>query len=175
MSDASNLLLTGASGVGKSTLLKRVGLALEDGRVRGFYSDALYAGGQRSGWRLDAFDGSDGGVLIHGDIQSEHRLGPYGVDLALLERLVVSQMSLDGRFDVYLVDEIGIVSPWLDRFTLAMDALLDAEVKVVAVIHAGRGGYVEQVRNRPDVAVREVTPHNRDSIFRDVLARVQAR
>ena len=61
MTDASNLLLTGASGVGKSTLLKRVGLAMEGRRVMGFYSDVVFEGGQRTGWHLDAFDGSEGG------------------------------------------------------------------------------------------------------------------
>jgi nucleoside-triphosphatase THEP1 len=97
------------------------------------------------------------------------------VDLALLERLVESQMAPDGRIDLYLVDEIGIVASWMDRFPLAMDVLLDSEVKVVAVIHAGRGGYVEQVRSRPDVAIREVTQGNRDSMYSDVLAWVNAR
>ena len=175
MSDATNLLLAGASGVGKSTLLKRVGLALEGRRVSGFYSDVLFEGDQRSGWRLDAFDASDGGILIHRDIRSERRLGRFGVDFALLEKLVESQMALDGGVDVYLVDEIGIVSPWLSRFILAMDALFDSNVKVVAIIHSGRAGYVEQVRNRPDVAIWEVTPDNRDSMFGDVLAWVGAR
>ena len=92
-------------------------------------------------------------------------------------------MALDGGVDVYLVDEIGIVSPWLSRFILAMDALFDSNVKVVAIIHSSRAGYVEQVRNRPDVAICgtgqtaiwEVTPDNRDSMFGDVLAWVGAR
>ena len=84
-------------------------------------------------------------------------------------------MALDGGVDVYLVDEIGIVAPWLNRFILAMDALLDSRAKVVAIIHSGRAGYPEQVRTRPDVAIWEVTSDNRDSMFGDVLAWVGGR
>ena len=67
MSDISNLLLTGASGVGKPTLLRDVGMSLEGAKVRGFYSDVLWDGKDRQDWRID---GSHGGVLIHRDIQS---------------------------------------------------------------------------------------------------------
>ena len=50
MSDISNLLLTGASGVGKSTLLREVGMSLEGAKVRGFYADVLWDGkGARAG------------------------------------------------------------------------------------------------------------------------------
>ena len=63
MSDAFNLVLTRGSGVGKSTLLKMVGLALEGRRVRGFYSDVLFERSKRTDWRLDAFDG--GVLYVH--------------------------------------------------------------------------------------------------------------
>ena len=69
MSAISNLLLTGASGVGKPTLLREVGMSLEGAKVRGFSADVRWDGKECQGWRLDAFDGSDGGVLIHRDIQ----------------------------------------------------------------------------------------------------------
>ncbi len=129
----------------------------------------IFEGHEQAGWRLDTFDGSDGGILIHKSIQSERRLGGYGVDLALLERLVESQMALDSGGDLYLVDEIGIVAPWSKRFLGAMDALLDSDVNVVAIIHSGRGGYLKQVRTRPDVNIWEVTLDNRDSMIGDVL------
>ena len=48
--------------------------------------------------------------------------------------------------------------------------LLDSNVKVVAISGSRRAGYVEQVRNRPDVAIWEVTPDNRDSMFGEALA-----
>ncbi len=164
-----NLLLTGLSGVGKSTLLKEVGKNLEGAEVRGFFSDAIWDGGLREGWRLDTFDG-DGGVLAHSDIQSPHRMGRYGVDMALFERLVDSQFQPDSTVDVYLVDEIGIISSWSPKFVAAMDALLDSRQNVVAIIRVRGGGYVQQAKERRDVEVWEITRENHGNMLDKVLA-----
>ncbi|MBI4220645.1 MAG: hypothetical protein HY682_10900, partial [Chloroflexi bacterium] len=43
----SNLLLTGPSGVGKSTIIKSVGFGLVGRRIRGFYGDAIFDGDRR--------------------------------------------------------------------------------------------------------------------------------
>jgi len=164
-----NLLLTGASGSGKSTLLKKVGGRLRGRKVRGFFSDGIWQGGQRKGWRLDTFDG-DGGMLAHVDIHSEHNMGRHGVDMVLFDRLVDAQLQLDSEVDVYLVDEIGIIAPWSTKFLSAMNSLLDSSCTVVAIIHAHGDGYVGQVKARTDVEIWEITQQNRNQMLAKVLA-----
>ncbi len=163
-----NLLLTGASGVGKSALLKKVGYRLKDRKIRGFFSEAIWEGGRRKGWRLDTFAG-DGGTLAHVDIHSPHNMGGYGVDMALFDRLVESQLRLCSEVDVYLVDEIGIIAPWSTKFVLAMNALLDSSETVVAVIRAKGSGYVRQVKDRTDVEIWEVTGKNSEQMLDEIL------
>ena len=164
-----NLLLTGASGVGKFALLKRVGYRLKDRKIRGFFSEAIWEGGRRKGWRLDTFAG-DGGTLAHVDIQSQHNMGGYGVDMVLFDRLVDSQLQLAGEVDVYLVDEIGIIAPWSTKFVSAMNALFDSSRTVVAIFRAVGGGYVRQVKDRTDVEIWEVTRENRGHMLDEILA-----
>ena len=163
-----NLLLTGASGVGKSTILKKVGGRLKGRKIRGFFSEAILEGGQRKGWRLDTFAG-DGGTLDHIDIHSPHNMGGYGVDMVLFDRLVESQLRLCSEVDVYLVDEIGIIAPWSTKFVLAMNALLDSSQTVVAIIRADGGGYVRQVKDRKDVEIWELTGENREQMPDQIL------
>ena len=164
-----NLLLTGASGVGKSTLLKKVGYSLKGRKIRGFFGEAIWEGGQRKGWRLDTFAG-DGGTLAHVDIHSQYNMGEYGVDMVLFDRLVDSQLHLGSDVDVYLVDEIGIIAPWSTKFVSTMNALLDSSRTVVAIIRTSGGGYVRQVKDRTDVEIWEVTQGNREQILDKILA-----
>ena len=176
MPDITNLLLTGASGIGKSTLLREVGVSLKLAgmTVRGFYSDVIQDVKERQGWRLDAFDGSDGGVLVHRDIKSERRMGGYGVNLGLLERLVNTQMALDGVANIYLIDEIGIVAPWSQQFVTAMDYLLASDTLVIAIIRARGDGYVQQAKSRYDIEIWEISRANHDTISAQLFDWIQA-
>lgn len=123
----------------------------------------IWEGDKRKGWRLDTFDG-DGGVLAHLDMQSEYRMGKYGVNMALFERLVDSQLKLGDQADIYLVDEIGIVALWSPKFVNSMTELLDSPKKVVAIVRQRGGGFIQEVKNRPDVEVWEVTRENREEL-----------
>jgi nucleoside-triphosphatase THEP1 len=123
-------------------------------KIRGFFSQILWDGDQRNGWRLDTFDGDgDGGVLARMDIHSQHNMGRYGVEMLLLERLVDSQLQFDSEVYVYLVDEIGIIAPWSPKFVFAMDEILDSSQKVIATIHVSGDGYVQQVNDSSDVGL----------------------
>lgn len=164
-----NLLLTGASGVGKSTLLKKVGYRLKGRKIRGFFSEAIWKGRQRMGWRLDTFAG-DGDTLAHVDIHSQYNMGGYGVDVVLFDRLVDSQLQVGSEVDVYLVDEIGIIAPWSTKFVSAMNTLLDSSRTIVAIIRAEGDGYVRQVKDRTDVEIWEVTRDNRGYMLDEILA-----
>jgi nucleoside-triphosphatase len=164
----NNLLLTGVSGVGKSTLIRKIATTLAGRRIQGFVSAVMQEGHQRKGWRLDASDGN-GGILAHVELPSAYHMGQYGVDMALFERLVASQLVQDDTVELYLVDEIGIISAWSQGFITAMNALLDAEQKVIAVVRRRGTGYIQQVKERSDVALWEVTRDNRDRMLTDVL------
>jgi nucleoside-triphosphatase THEP1 len=60
------LLLTGAPGVGKTTVIRRVATLLETRQLRGFYTEEIREGGERRGFRLLAFRGRSGSSRIPG-------------------------------------------------------------------------------------------------------------
>ena len=164
----SNLLLTGASGVGKSTLLKNLAPRLTHRSIRGAFSQAIYQGRERIGWHLENFEGK-GGLVAHQDIDSAHCMGPYGVDMDLFHQIMAPQLRIDPDVDVYLIDEIGIIASWSPRFMRLMDALLDSDRRVVSIIRQKSTAYVDRVKTRTDVELWEVTPENRDRIFHEVF------
>ncbi len=115
---ATNLIVIGPSGIGKSMLLARVAERLAGRTIRGFNSASMWDGDRRIGWRLDACDDSDGGVFAHRDMTSETRMGSYGTDSALYKRIVLAQLMPIDTNAIYFIDEIGFgpeSSPRLTR------------------------------------------------------------
>jgi nucleoside-triphosphatase len=167
-SSARTLLLTGPPRVGKSTLIRRVANALCDWRIRGFITDEIREAGRRVGFQLNTFDGRSL-VIAHEGIHSRHRVGKYGVDVEALEGVATSALHPDEGVDVYLVDEIGPMECLSQAFVAAVRELLDSDCKTVATIHRSTGGFIGEVKRRPDVELRQVTSHNRDEMLEDVL------
>lgn len=169
---ARHLLLTGPSGVGKSTLLARVDARLPELAIsaRGTTSRVIVDGGERAGWTLHDLTG-EGGILAHRDLASPHRLGRYGVDMACFHRVVLPQLVLDSPADVHLIDEIGAIAPWSEAFMAAMDRLLDSGRPVVAIVGRNvRHAYPGTILARGDCAVWAVTEANRDELVDEVVA-----
>ncbi len=162
------LLLTGASGVGKSTLLRRLAGALGGRRIAGFTSEEIRVGGRRQGFRVETLDG-DGAVLAHTDIRSPHRVGKYGVDVEAFERLADPVLRPSDGVDVYLIDEIGPMECLSPRFVSAVRDLLASDATIVATIHRSRSGFVGWVKGRPEVELWEVTRENRERLLAAVV------
>ena len=172
--DARTLLLTGAPGIGKTTLIRAVAADLGDRRIRGFVTDEIRIKGHRAGFRLDTFDGQRA-VLAHIDIRSPHRVGKYGVDIKALDHLVDAALRPDDQIDVYLIDEIGRMECFSQRFMHALSKLLDSACTVVATIHRNAPGFIQQIKERPDIELWEVTHRNRDDLCRSILAWLEQR
>jgi nucleoside-triphosphatase len=79
-----NILVTGLPGVGKTTLVRRVGDQLKDLKCAGFYTAEIRKGGVRKGFELIDFAGRRR-VLAHVRFKSPFRVGKYSVDVKHFE------------------------------------------------------------------------------------------
>jgi nucleoside-triphosphatase len=154
--------------------VRRVAEKLSDLRIRGFTTEEIRKDGDRVGFRIETFEG-ESAVLAHVSIRSEYRVSRYGVDVAVLERIVGRALALSPKADVYLVDEIGKMESLSDRFTEAVERLLDARRLLVATVALRDGGFIERVKRRPDVEAWKVTRSNRESLPSDVIAWIARR
>jgi nucleoside-triphosphatase len=83
------LLVTGRPGVGKTAVVRRLAEAFA-GHVGGFYTEEIRQEGRRVGFLLVTLDG-DAAPFARSDWErAAHRVGRYGVDLHVLERLGVT-------------------------------------------------------------------------------------
>lgn len=171
--NAHTLLLTGVPGVGKTTIIRAVATALGGRPLVGFYTEEMREHGERKGFRLIGF-GSEQGVIAHSDFPHTHRVGKYGVDVATIDRLAAATLRPDDPQAVYLVDEIGKMECLSVRFVEAMRLVLDTGRPVVATIARKGGGFIAEVKARPDVLSWEIGYANHDSMPARVVAWLSA-
>ena len=163
MTAGRRLLLTGAPGIGTTTVIRAVAHALPGLRVGGFFTEEIRVGRERRGFALVTFDGRRA-VMAHVDRAGGPRVGKYGVEVAVIEQMAESALTARAGVDVYLVDEIGKMECLSTAFVTAMRALLDRGPLLVATIGQRGGGFLDEVKRRPDVMLREITHANRDGM-----------
>lgn len=167
------LLLTGHPGVGKTTVIRRIAASLAGWRVGGFFTEEIRESGQRQGFRAVTFDGFEK-VIAHLTIHSPYRVGKYRVDMPVIDQLADLTLGLRPQVDCYLVDEIGKMECFSQRFIAAMRRLLASHCFVVATIALRGGGFIAEVKQRTDVEQWEVTLKNREELPERALAWLRA-
>jgi nucleoside-triphosphatase len=170
-----NLLLTGAPGCGKTTVLERVAEHLRDLRLAGFLTLELREHGQRVGFEAVGLGGRRA-ILAHVRFRSTFSVGRYGVEpdrlVPLIEEEVIRQT---GAVDAYLIDEIGKMECHCPQFVATMRRLLGGPIPVVVTIALRGGGFIAEVKNRLDVQIVEVTQANRQALPAQIAAWVKER
>ena len=75
--------------------------------------------------------------------------------------------------DAFLIDEIGKMECHCPQFVTTMRRLLGEPTPVVSTIALRGGGFIAEVKNRPDLQVVEVTQGNRDTLPGHIAAWVK--
>jgi nucleoside-triphosphatase len=80
-----------------------------------------------------------------------------------------------GSVDSFLIDEIGKMECHYPQFEATMGTQLGGSIPVVATIALRGGGFIAEVKKRPDMQVVEVTQANRQSRSGQIAAWVKQR
>lgn len=159
---AENLLVTGAPGTGKTTLVRRVAEGMPG--VAGFYTAEVRDEGRRAGFELVGFDGRRA-LLAHTTIRGRHRVGRYGVDVAAFEAFLAATPLSGAGVRLVFIDEIGRMECLSPRFRDLIAALLDGPLPVVATVSLRGDSFIEGLKARLDVRLVVVTEANRDALL----------
>ncbi len=162
------LLLTGAPGIGKTTVIRRVAAQLGAKRLRGFFTEELRERGERQGFWLVSFEG-ERRVIASVGFAKRHRVGRYGVDVAAVDE-ATPLLAPNGAAQVYLVDEIGKMECLSASFVAAMRMLVAGQTPVVATVALRGRDFIADVKRMPQCVLWEVTRANRDVLPSRVAA-----
>lgn len=167
------LLLTGPPGIGKTTVIRKAltGIDLTAG---GFFTQEIREHGRRVGFSLHTLNGEQG-ILAHVDYTGRYTVGRYGVDLTRFEAMVIPALERGlQEKELVVIDEIGKMELFSQRFCEMVRQIIEQDKKhLLGVIHQGRGGFVDVIKERKDVEVIVVTGENRDALPSQIMIRLQ--
>ncbi|HJR76915.1 MAG TPA: nucleoside-triphosphatase [Nitrospiraceae bacterium] len=165
--------MTGLPGVGKTTLICGLATRLAAYNPAGFYTEETRnAEGKREGFRIVTLCGRRL-ILSHIDFRARSRVGRYGVDVAGFERLLTELDLGRARSRLFIIDEIGKMECLSRLFIKEVTALLDGPNIVVATIALKAGGFIRQVKERPDCRLITVTRENRDRLLDELTSALE--
>jgi nucleoside-triphosphatase len=162
-----HIILTGPPQCGKTTVIQRV-VAAFPGRVAGFYTREVRAGGRRVGFEIVTLNGA-AALLSHVDFSGPFRVGKYGVNLDNFHRVALPTLEAQAGVDLIVVDEVGKMECLSDKFVAAMERLWDAPVALLVSVAEKGGGLIATLKAKPDKILITVTPDNREALPARIL------
>jgi len=161
-------LLTGAPGVGKTTIIKQA-LAGFKGKAGGFYTQELRVHGVRQGFEIITLDGNSV-ILAHINIPSPYQVSKYGVDINNLDQVGVSALRKATREgDIVVVDEIGKMELFSPAFREVVLEALESGKRILGTIMLPSHPWADKIKQRPEVKVLEVTRTNQREVLGEVV------
>ncbi len=160
---ASNLLITGRPGVGKTSVVVGALGRLHGVRLAGFLTEEIREAGQRVGFAVATLAG-ERRVMAEVGITSQRRVGRYGVDVSAVDEIVELALADERAAQAFVIDEIGKMELYSSRFVASMERLLDDPRPLVATVAIKGSGLIATARRRPDVELWEVEVGNRDAL-----------
>lgn len=160
----SAYLVTGAPGVGKTTLIRQVVSTMRM-RAGGFYTEDLRSRGMREGFRIVTLDGEMALLAATGH-PGHVNVSKYGVDLQELERVGVR--ALQGamqRGHVMVADEIGKMQLYSRAFRHTILEGVRGGHPLLGTIMSGRNAYADKIKSQRNVELLELTESNRAEVL----------
>ena len=161
----NNILLTGSPGIGKTTAIMK-SIELINAPVVGFFTEEIRDNDnkKRIGFRIVSSQNRESKILAHIEFNTRFNVGKYKVKPDnLLQFLKEIDEAVDNRDDVcIIIDEIGKMELFTAGFKETVNKALESKHPLIATIMKGSNKFCDQVKNRNDVSLIEVTEKNRD-------------
>ncbi len=163
VSGTLKILLTGAPGIGKTTVCVRVAERLDD--VCGFITEEIREEGQRKGFSIRNFGGEQS-ILSHVDFDGP-RVGKYGVDVGAMDSLANPELEealSSGVKRPLIIDEIGKMELKNTRFQELVREVFESDLPLLATVPTRGPDFVSGLKDRADTRLIKVTRENREEL-----------
>lgn len=164
----------GRPGCGKTTLVRHLARALQPHAVDGFLTEECREDEQRVGFWLSPLDGRQV-LLAHRTLESPVRVGPYRVNISVLEDVAVPVIRRAiGQAALLFLDELGRMALASPAFQDAVLDAFDRGPSIVATAGVAPLPWLDALKRRRDVELIPLTAANRSVVTEELTARLEA-
>lgn len=163
-----NFFLKGEPKSGKTTTLKEIAQELKKHgfKVGGFISPEEKKSGSRTGF--DVIDLENGKMAKLADVNgSGPKVGKYKVDIKSFESLAIPIMKKADKYDVMIIDEIGVMELKSSKFQDELDNLIEMNMPLIATVHPSALDKYSAFGE-----VLEITDRNRNELAKQLKEKV---
>ncbi len=166
---SAKILLTGLPGCGKTTAVMKIIDTLGCEKVAGFYTQEIRQNNVRKGFCWKRLDGAEG-TLAHIKIKGPWRVGKYGVDVEGFEKSVVPVLDIEQNdAELFVIDEIGKMECFSEKFISAVRRLFASEKPVLATVAKKGAGLISEVKNYSNTTLFNLTSASREKAVAEIL------
>jgi len=169
MSARPKILVTGAPGVGKTSLLLQVMQRIPEIKAAGFVTVEQRGKKGRQGFILKTLDGGETQFATMGKGRGA-RVGKYLVDVETFEEVALKAIGFQSGIDLYIIDEIGPMEVLSKMFCETAKMLLKSDrVAVLATVAKSGTGFIREVKRLPGVDTVELSRENAAKVEEDLV------
>ena len=168
MDDIPKIGITGMPSVGKTeTLIKIIDKIEKSGyKIEGMITETLLEDNKRVGFYVKDWQTNEREIFAHIDFDLKDKVGKYGVDLNVLEKVGVTAIEKainDENIDIIIIDEIGKMEMLSEKFCETVIYALDSDKPILVTLHKkSRTPLLQDIRRRDDIRILEVTAVNKN-------------
>jgi len=170
------LILTGAPGVGKTTMLTKTvdALRTKGVRVGGMVTREVREGNLRVGFEILDLTSGKHGWLAHVNVQGGPQVGKYHVNLNDLDNVGATAITQAlEKCEVIAIDEIGIMELFSQKFRQVVTQALEGKKLMLISVHGkAKDPLVTQVKRRVDAEIFNVTFSNRENLTDQLIKKI---
>jgi len=162
-----NIFITGKPGCGKTTLIKEISEKLKP-KIFGFYTEEIREKEKRVGFKIKTLDKKEG-ILAHIKFKSRYKVGKYKVNLKDLEEIGVKALEKGIKEKkIVLIDEIGKMELFSEKFKKAVLKALNSENKVLGTIILKRNPFCDKIKQRKDTKIFYLKKENFQKVKKEI-------
>lgn len=160
----SIFLIEGRPGIGKTTLIKNLSFSFNIKNIGGFYTEEIREKNERVGFKIITFHSGEG-ILAHINFKSPYKISKYYVAIEDFEKSVLSELERAKEKQIILIDEIGKMELFSQKFKEKVKEIFQLDKIVVATIPISRIEFIERLKSLPKVKIYKITFQNRNHLL----------